>query len=127
HRADYEFGDGRIDFIRIYNSALTAQQIATIVPVKGDINGDGKFDGADVVALEKALANPAAAANLALGDFNGDGALTNADLQGMLLALKAGQGSSAAVPEPSSAVLLGANVCVCLWVVRRRWQFRTIK
>ena len=63
------------------------------MPTKGDINGDGKFNAADVSAFEQALANPAALGNWSvLGDFNGDGVVTNADLQGMLMALKNGAG-----------------------------------
>ncbi|HVU88354.1 MAG TPA: PEP-CTERM sorting domain-containing protein [Pirellulales bacterium] len=37
HRADYEFGDGRIDFIRIYDGALSATEIAAIVPEPGSL------------------------------------------------------------------------------------------
>ena len=86
----------------------------TYTPLKGDFNGDGHFNAADIAAMEQALTNTgtfessnglSASDLVALGDFNGDHAVTNADLQGMLIALKNGQGSSSAVPEPASIAL----------------------
>jgi len=97
------------DFVATFSSTL---------PVHGDINNDGHFNAADILAMEKTLSNPSALSNLstAVGDFNGDGKVTNADLQGMLTALKMGQGTTSSVPEPSSfalASLAGIAFLVC--------------
>src|SRR5262249_27009426 len=119
----YETGSGEVDLVKIFNSALSADDVASLMPVKGDINGDGIFNAADVADLEYALAHPTALGNWSmLGDFNGDGLVTTADLQAMLLALKAGQGSTLAAPEPGSDLLalLGAAGLIGL-SRRRRW------
>ena len=85
------------------------------VPLRGDLNRDGHVDGADIPALLQALTDLnayqtkyglPAAATLAIGDLNGDGKVTNADLQTLLTLLKTGGGSLAAVPEPTSGMLL---------------------
>jgi PEP-CTERM motif/Dockerin type I domain len=82
----------------------------------GDFNQDGHVDASDIAAGEAALANlngymatykmNSEDLNL-IGDVNGDNTVNNADLQKLILNLKAGLGSTAAVPEPASLVLLG--------------------
>jgi hypothetical protein len=91
----------------------------------GDVNQDGHVDSADIVAMERALANMSAYANsigmttdeLSLyGDVNGDGEFTNADLQSLIALLQSGNGSTS-VTEPTSLVLLALGG---LAIVRRR-------
>jgi hypothetical protein len=102
----YETSSGEVDLIKIFNSALSPDDVASLMPLKGDINGDGHFNAADIPAFEKALADPTALGNWSvLGDFNGDGVVNNADLQAMILALQSGQGNSSSVPEPASCLL----------------------
>ncbi len=60
---------------------------------------------------------------MARGDFNGDGALTNADLQGMLLALKNGQGNTSAVPEPGSMALASLAGIALLLIAKKRGRY----
>ena len=104
----------------------------TVQSLPGDVNRDGHIDTADLVAMESALTiGPAAyaaqlgyfnagppsldALNAAIaqvnrsGDVNFDGSLTNADLQAMINLLKAGGGSTTAVPEPASFVMLALS------------------
>jgi autotransporter-associated beta strand protein len=96
----------------------------------GDLNRDGRFDVADILAMEQALidlpayqaSNGLSAAQLLLvGDMDGDGEVTNADLQGLLnlLANGGGSGSLTAVPEPASwALLVFGGVVLMLILVR---------
>src|SRR5262249_11587353 len=91
--------------------------------VLGDINRDGRVDVADISAMLAALAdvdgyqsthglNGCAVTDeqlLQIADLTADNNVTNADIQGLInLLAKAGDpGSLAAVPEPTSIVLLG--------------------
>jgi hypothetical protein len=84
----------------------------------GDFNLDGHVNAADIKAMMGALANLngyAAANNLSsydittLGDINGDGSVTNADLQSFENYLISGGGSTHAVPEPATLVMLAAG------------------
>src|SRR5262249_6894034 len=102
----YETSSGEVDLIKIFNSALSADDVASLMPFRGDISGDGKLNTADISDFEQVLANPTALENWSLlGDFNGDGVVNGADLQAMLIALKNGGSSTAGVPEPASYVL----------------------
>jgi hypothetical protein len=93
------------------NDALTNP----FAPIRGDFNGDGHFNAADIAAMASALSSLNSYQKSRsftdpdmqyLGDFNGDGVITNADLQGMINALIAGKGSSDSVPEPAAGLLL---------------------
>jgi hypothetical protein len=100
----------------------------------GDMNNDGHVDGKDIAAMEAALTNPAAyqstyfngnssfvLSDLAtLGDVNGDGVFNIFDLQSLLTNLKAGKGSVASVPEPTSIVLLSLAIPGLVLVTRCR-------
>ncbi len=55
-----------------------------------------------------------------LGDINQDGVVNNADIQAFLNYLKTGNGSTAAVPEPSSFILLGIALFGLLPLIARR-------
>jgi arabinogalactan endo-1,4-beta-galactosidase len=88
---------------------------AFLVVGRGDFNADGHFTAADLPAMLTALTdlqtyksahNFSAADLLNIGDFNGDLVVSNKDLQMMLDAFSlAGMGSTAAVPEPTNAIL----------------------
>ena len=71
----------------------------------GDANSDGKVDAADAAAL---AANwlKADGAIWSQGDFNGDGSVDGADAAILAANWQVGAGSSVAVPEPSSFILL---------------------
>jgi len=97
----------------------------------GDFNRDGHVDASDILAMEQALTNlngyEAAkgltnAQLLAIGDINNDGVVNTADLQALLDLLNSGGGSSTAVPEPASLVLLAAG-SLMLMLLRGRSLF----
>jgi hypothetical protein len=107
------------------HNALPLLTDNVLAPIKGDFNGDGHFNAADVSAMLSALSNLGAYEAARgftdpdmeyLGDFNGDGVITNADLQAMIEALQSGEGSSEPVPEPSAGLLLA---CAALAVLPR--------
>ncbi|HZZ28112.1 MAG TPA: family 16 glycosylhydrolase [Pirellulales bacterium] len=123
-------------------TAGAARAIGEVTPLVGDVNGDGHVDVSDVMALAQALtdvatyqqnrmsgsggitASPtgtftASDVQFAL-DINGDGADNNMDLQSLLNYLIAGNGSTAAVPEPSSVALLTLGALGFIWTKRRR-------
>jgi arabinogalactan endo-1,4-beta-galactosidase len=113
-------------------SAHNAEPVITdneFAPIKGDFNGDGHFNAADIQAMLSALANLSAyqsARGLTnpdmtfLGDFNGDGVVNNADLQGMINSLLSGGGSTDPVPEPAAGWLLAMGVMALLLGRSRR-------
>ncbi|HTQ40128.1 MAG TPA: dockerin type I domain-containing protein [Pirellulales bacterium] len=113
---------------QLYTSG--ALVVASLNALPGDFSRDHHVDASDVLAMEAALANPAAfqAANsslspadlLAIEDVNGDGKFTNADLQTLENDLHSGGGSIDIVPEPGSLELLAlAAVTVMLARCRR--------
>ena len=79
--------------------------------------------------MEAALTNPTGYMNthsitaddllIAGDDVNGDGVFNNADLQALLDYLNSGLGSSAAVPESPSLILLGFGACSLLAFSKR--------
>jgi arabinogalactan endo-1,4-beta-galactosidase len=108
------------------HNALAATSV--FAPIRGDFNGDGHFDAADIAVMEQAMANPNAfelnnsltpVDYVDLGDFNGDGQVTNADIQAMILALTGGQGSIDSVPEPAAGSLLAFAGIVAGWLWTR--------
>ena len=95
----------------------TTGALAVTATVRGDFNRDGQVTAADIPAMLAALSDlQTYAANnslsptqlVAIGDFDNSGTVSNRDLQGLLdLVGRRGGGSVAAVPEPSSMLLLG--------------------
>jgi hypothetical protein len=69
---------GDIDDPRLYDTALTAQEIRALVPVPGDFDSDGDVDGADFVAWQTNFPT-ATGATRAQGDADGDGDVDGAD------------------------------------------------
>ena len=129
-----------------YNASLTAGVELAVSPgditamdvigydplIPGDFNRDGHLNAADIVIMLQALADSnsfktsndlTAAAFTKLADLNGDGQVTNADMQYILNDLLAGNGSTAAVSEPASFVLLAIILPVV--IARACWQ-RTV-
>jgi hypothetical protein len=114
------------DASQLYTTG-TLSVSATYYP--GDFNRDSHVNAADILAMEKALANPhdyEAANNVSgaqfalIGDVNGDGKVTNADLQLLLANLEAGNGSNNPVPEPLSILLLLLGTPSIIIGLRRR-------
>jgi hypothetical protein len=116
------------DTLQLYTIGQLSVVSSNAIP--GDFNRDGRVDAADVLAMEKSLANPSAfqAANpsltaaqlLAIEDVNGDGQFTNEDLEALIAGLQSGGGSASAVPEPPSPALLLWVLPVAVLAARRR-------
>ena len=92
-----------------------------VVPafMPGDANGDGKVNGVD---LDAVLSNyNRTGMDWAHGDFNGDGVVNGLDLDVLLSNYNQTSSSAAAVPEPSSLVLLGVLAVGLLARARRQF------
>ncbi|HZZ29641.1 MAG TPA: dockerin type I domain-containing protein [Pirellulales bacterium] len=108
---------GQDDGLGIDNLSLSFAVTTSIL--HGDMNFDGHVDSSDIVALEKALADPSGfvadnpdhgltVSNLGnYADVTGNGIFNNADVQSLINLLLAGNGSITSVPEPSSVLLAG--------------------
>jgi fibronectin-binding autotransporter adhesin len=114
---------------QLYTAGTLSVVSSNLLP--GDFNRDAQITAADIPAMLKALTNLTnyAATNfltpaqlVTLGDLDGSGTITNADIQGLLsLVVTLGGGSVAAVPEPSTIVLvLAAIVGISPFVRMRR-------
>ncbi|HZZ26556.1 MAG TPA: autotransporter-associated beta strand repeat-containing protein [Pirellulales bacterium] len=112
---------------------------AVVFTLAGDVNNDGHYDSADIVAEEAALINLAhyqttnpygitlnADEMDAVLDQNHDGLINNIDVQALINNLLNGQGSQAPVPEPSSLLLLGLAL-PAIWSAARRRKARSTK
>jgi phospholipase/lecithinase/hemolysin len=109
--------------------AELAQYALEQLMLPGDFNRDGHVNSADIPAMEQALVNVDAFEDtnsglsstdfLSIEDVNRDGKFTNTDLQSLLDLLKSGAGSTIAVPEPSTLILLGLGGLSCLAFSKR--------
>lgn len=109
--------------------AITDATLDPFAPIRGDFNGDGHFNAADIAAMESALSDLNSYQTARsftnpdmqyLADFNGDGVINAADLQGMINALLTGKGSSDPVPEPPAGLLLAAATMILSFHSRHR-------
>lgn len=123
---------------QLYTTGVLSVIDSNFLP--GDMNRDGLVNIADVSAMQTALADlnayqathgpgSGALSNLQLqqiGDLTDDNLVTNADIQGLIILLANGGltvdggGSLAAVPEPSSLVLLTIGLAAASAIRRGR-------
>ena len=99
----------------VSNNTLVAFELVAPLTLLGDINQDQHVNALDIAAMTTALTdlNAYKAAHpglteanlLSIADLNSDGKWNNADLQGLVTYIKSGNGSVAAVAEPSAVVL----------------------
>lgn len=71
---------GSIDNIRIYKAALTSEEISAETVVTGDVNNDGQFSVADLVAVQKYVLGKDELDNWQRGDLCKDNRVDTFDL-----------------------------------------------
>ena len=84
------------------------------IPVEGDLDGDGFVGSADLDIVRHSWGQAVSAGDLFQGDPSGDGLVDSDDLDIIRANWGAGIQKSAAVPEPSSAILLLASAAAVL-------------
>lgn len=111
----------------VFNGTLSEMiakfSIGAIPKPSADFNGDGVTDGNDLMIWQRNYRGSRSGATFAMGDANGDGVVTEPDLE--LWKSYYGQSSiaappMAAVPEPTTAVLLLASALGVSMARRRR-------
>lgn len=70
---------GAIDNLAVYRQALNPDEVAAISAVKGDVNADGQFSVADLVAMEGFLLGRSGLKNGKAGDLCADGVIDSFD------------------------------------------------
>ena len=105
-----------MDEVYMFKRALSASEIAVLAEypgLQGDLNGDGFVNSTDLDLIRGnwGTTNPA-------GDANDDGVVNSSDLD-IVRGNWGAHAAAAAVPEPTTLVLLGAlSLLACL--IRRR-------
>jgi hypothetical protein len=136
--ATQEFWPGLIDGARVFNTALTNEQILALyqfpntVPdpvMPGDTDGDGVVELEDLTPIRQNYLQTVA--TRALGDLTGDSLVNFADFRQWKTAILSGGGSLtgldlsfASVPEPTSIGLALAGLCSMFGLRRGRWAGR---
>jgi hypothetical protein len=97
------------------NHDILSWAMATGAVLPGDANGNGTVDGADLNTVLSNYNLPGM--TWAQGDFNGDGTVNGTDLNIVLSNYNQSAGATAAVPEPSTLVLLltALAIVACTW------------
>jgi hypothetical protein len=90
----------------------------TNVLLPGDANGDGTVNGTDLNTVLSSY--NLTGMTWSQGDFNGDGTVNGSDLNIVLSNYNQSAGATAAVPEPSTLVLLGMGAVVLVGYSCRR-------
>jgi hypothetical protein len=113
-----DFGRGVFDDFRIYDVALTPEQVAALYAsytpsIPGDTDGDGDVDNADATKVATNWGS-AVTGKAADGDFNEDGVVNSADAAILAANWTGSAEGKGAVPEPSMLVLLLASSAMVL-------------
>jgi len=121
--------EGALDDYAVILGALTEEQIEQIMAsgvssligssVPGDTNNDGKVDATDAAMLASHWLERNLTGGAQVGDFNNDGTVDDLDAS-ILAANWQYTAASAAVPEPSMAVMLIAALMTCWLRLRKR-------
>jgi hypothetical protein len=112
--------NGRLDDIRIYDTALSPSEIAALQSVPGDYNQNGTVDAADYAVWRKNQGTTNSLPNDAIGGTIGSAQYNQWRAHFGLSASGVGTGAITAVPETTTAILfsIGAVCMVAFWRLR---------
>lgn len=97
-------GTGKTDILATYGTASVLIPVSVPTTVRGDLNGDGIVDDADLSIIQSALNKPATKP-LDARDLNGDGKIDAVDAQMLItLCIQNGGGNACQVTLPSQPV-----------------------
>ncbi len=110
--------NGLIDDLRIYDNAISNDEVAQLAlppgAVIGDTDGDGDIDGSDMLnALSGFTGSGGIGGTVSSGDTDNDGDVDQADITFLINNYTAGpQAAAVSVPDPASAFALSLGVLV---------------